>query len=133
LLELRDFAGARDAFFDALAYDPADRQAKFNLEWALRALASQTPPLPPEAARPPEERPPEPEATAEPERTEEPAPASEAEAAAQGKAEPETDAAQAKLTPEDVARWLESIRDVPPPGLHRDHEAGSAPRSGPQW
>jgi hypothetical protein len=147
LLELRDFAGARDAFFDALAYDPGDRQAKFNLEWSLRALESQTPPAPPEATRPPDEPPPEPDASAESEQAKEPqqqpapAPESEPDAAAQregeGEAEAETEkpppADVAPLTPEEVARWLESVRDVPPPGLRRAHEADSAPRSGPQW
>jgi len=142
LLELRDFAGARDAFFDALAYDPGDRQAKFNLEWALRALESQTPPLPPEAARLPEERSPEPEASAEPSKPEEPmpqpkpSPGSEPDAAAQDEAEPEAEAARedvAPLTPEDVARWLDSVRDVPPPGLRGAQETGSMPRNGPQW
>jgi tetratricopeptide (TPR) repeat protein len=141
LLELRDFAGARDAFFDALAYDPGDRQAKFNLEWSLRALESQTPPVPPEATRPLEEPPPESEASAESERREEPqqqplpAPENEPDAAAQREAETEEapSADVAPLTAEEVARWLESIRDVPPPGLRRAQEAGSAPRSGPQW
>jgi tetratricopeptide (TPR) repeat protein len=143
LLDLRDFAGARDAFFDALAFDPGDRQAKFNLEWSLRALESETPPPPPEAARPREEPPPESEAAAEQEQTEEPAqqpmpsPESEPNAAAQREAEGEAGAAPpadvAPLTPEDVARWLDSVRDVPPPGLRRAHEAASAQRSGPQW
>ena len=139
LLELRDFAGARDAFLDALAYDPGDRQAKFNLEWALRALESRTPPPPPEATRPLEEPPPDSEASAEPEQAEEPqpqpapSPASESDAAGQRKADAAPPADVAPLAPEDVARWLESIRDVPPPGLHRDLEAGSTRRSGPQW
>jgi Ca-activated chloride channel family protein len=145
LLELRDFAGARDAFFDALAYDPGDRQAKFNLEWSLRALASETPPVPPEATRPPDEPPAEPEASAESEQAKEPqqqpapAPESEPDAAAQREAEAEAETEKpppadvAPLTPEEVARWLESVRDVPPPALRRAHEADSAPRSGPQW
>jgi Ca-activated chloride channel family protein len=34
-----DLAGARNAFFDALALDPRDSRAQFNLEWTLRALA----------------------------------------------------------------------------------------------
>jgi tetratricopeptide (TPR) repeat protein len=32
---------ARDAFFDALAINPADRNARFNLEWTLLALDEQ--------------------------------------------------------------------------------------------
>lgn len=142
LLELRDFAGARDAFFDALAYAPDDRQAKFNLEWALRALEQQSPPTAP-AEPPPRPEPPPPDAgddsatapapqasAAEPEPASEPEPSPErgpergAEGAAGAPPEP--------LAPEEVARWLGSVRDVPPPALRRAHGAG-APRSGPQW
>ncbi len=142
LLALRDFAGARDAFFDALAYAPGDRQAKFDLEWALRALESQTPPPPPEAKRPSDEPKPEPEARSEepkpdeakPEPAPQPQPLpsqrSPADAAAPGKTEP---AAPAPLSPEEVARWLDSVRDVPPPALRRAHESGGAARTGPQW
>ncbi len=42
-LELGDLERARDAFFDALALAPHDREARFNLEWTLDALRSQTP------------------------------------------------------------------------------------------
>jgi Ca-activated chloride channel homolog len=139
LLELGDFAGARDAFFDALAYDPRDGQAKFNLEWALRALESELPPPPSAMPGPSEPPPPEPEADvdadadektqSEPKPEPEPSPSSEPEAAAEGGAEP----APAPLAPEDVARWLESVRDVPPPGLRGAHETSGAPRRGPQW
>jgi tetratricopeptide (TPR) repeat protein len=59
-LELGDLERARDAFFDALALAPHDREARFNLEWTLDALRSQTlateaPPEPeiPAAAIPP--------------------------------------------------------------------------------
>jgi Ca-activated chloride channel family protein len=138
LLELRDFAGARDAFFDALAYAPDDRQAKFNLEWALRALEQQAPPTPPPEALPhPETPPPDPgddSATAPaPESSEaEPEPAPQPEPAAEHAAEGAAPAAPEPLAPEEVARWLESVRDVPPPALRRAHGAGG-PRSGPQW
>jgi len=126
LLELGDFAGAGDAFFDALAYAPRDAEAKFNLEWALRAQGSEPPPPPPPT--PSSEPPPpdaEPEEAAEQPPAPEPAPAPPSEAG---------DAAeQPALAPEDVARWLESVRDVPPPALRGAGEAGSAPRRGPQW
>lgn len=45
-----DLAGARDAFFAALEDDPDDREARFNLEWALAALEPQ--PAPPATAPP---------------------------------------------------------------------------------
>jgi Ca-activated chloride channel family protein len=140
LIERGDFAGARDAFFDALAYAPDDRQAKFNLEWALRALEAQAPPPPPETPQP-SERPPtdsEPEADAEapapapetaegePERAPQPEPGERG-----GEAGPGT--APEPLAPEEVARWLDAVRDVPPPALRRAHGAGAGQRSGPQW
>jgi Ca-activated chloride channel family protein len=46
-----DLAAARDAFFDALALQPQDPHAQFNLEWTLRALAAHLPP-PPETRAP---------------------------------------------------------------------------------
>jgi Ca-activated chloride channel family protein len=140
LLELGDFAGARDAFFDALAYAPDDRQAKFNLEWALRALERQAPPpAPPEAPPRPETPPPDGDDgddSAEapmPEASEaEPEPAPQPEPAGERRTEGEAGAPPEPLAPEEVARWLESVRDVPPPALRRAHGAGAA-RSGPQW
>ena len=142
LLELGDFAGARDAFFDALAYAPDDRQAKFNLEWALRALEQQAPPLPPPEPPPPSETPPpdpddnDDDAAAPPPEVSEPEPAPQPEPApepgAERGGEGAAEAAPEPLAPEEVARWLESVRDVPPPALRRAHGAG-APRSGPQW
>lgn len=63
-LERSQLGMARDAFFEALAFDPSDRRARFNLEWTLLALATRPPespqpgrdpagPEPPEAAREP--------------------------------------------------------------------------------
>jgi Ca-activated chloride channel family protein len=45
-LALGDLPGARDAFFDALALEPHEPHAQFNLEWTLRALAEHVPPPP---------------------------------------------------------------------------------------
>jgi Ca-activated chloride channel family protein len=45
----RRFGAARDAFLDALALAPDDTQARFNLEWSLRALTQM--PAPPEQRR----------------------------------------------------------------------------------
>ena len=46
-LDRNDLAAARDAFFDALALDPGDAQARFDLEWTLRALRAAPPKSPP--------------------------------------------------------------------------------------
>ena len=143
LLELRDFAGARDAFFDALAYAPDDRQAKFNLEWALRALEKQAPPPPPEAPPRSDTAPPDPDRddaddpAAPPPEVSEPDPAPQPEPAPEPGPERGAEGAAAAappepLAPDEVARWLESVRDVPPPALRRAHGAGAS-RSGPQW
>lgn len=60
-----DLISARDAFFDALALAPDDREARFNLEWTLRALAERPPPEARPAPRQGEERPPNPGARGE--------------------------------------------------------------------
>ena len=137
LLALGDFAGARDAFFDALAYAPDDRQAKFNLEWALRALEQQAPPEAPDGAETPPELEPEPSADAreagEPDSESPPEPEPGPEPGPEGGAGDAAGAAPEPLAPEEALRWLESVRDVPPPALRRAHGAGGAPRSGPQW
>jgi Ca-activated chloride channel family protein len=49
-----DLEAARDAFFDAIALAPGDREAKWNLEWTLRALAQRPPP--PERGGKPDDR-----------------------------------------------------------------------------
>lgn len=49
-LETGDLEAARDAFFDALAFNPSDDKARFNLEWTLAALIE----IPPEETRPDE-------------------------------------------------------------------------------
>jgi tetratricopeptide (TPR) repeat protein len=42
-LEREDLPAARRAFLDALAMDPGDERARFNLEWTLLALAQRAP------------------------------------------------------------------------------------------
>lgn len=56
LLAQDDLEGARDAFFDALALAPGEREAQFNLEWTLRALAER-PASPPQPSDTGERRP----------------------------------------------------------------------------
>ena len=87
LLEQDDLEAARDAFFDALAFDPHDEKARFNLEWTLMALERQPPPLPqpiPDVSEPESQAAPptgQPRKAAEPEleRPPEPVPLSEAQ------------------------------------------------------
>jgi Ca-activated chloride channel family protein len=87
-LERGDLPAARDAFLDALAFDPDDEEARFNLEWTLVAEATREPPPPaPPAEQPPRQAPPpppdvpvDPEEQSEPElRPPEPAPLSPAQ------------------------------------------------------
>jgi Ca-activated chloride channel family protein len=118
-LEAGALEAARDAFFDALALAPADREARFNLEWTLRALASR-PPEPPPA--------PEPEPEASERRDPLPAPdAGAAEAPLPGPPPP----ADAEL----LRRWLDRVEDDLGRALR---SAAGTPRaargdSGPAW
>jgi Ca-activated chloride channel family protein len=131
-LESGDFAGARDAFFDALALAPDDAEAKFNLEWALRALASAPPPPEPAPGEAGEEPPASEEEAVAEEEAPEPAPAPEAaepapaDAGDAGREEP-------ALTPEEVARWLEAVEDRPLPAFRAALDEDTGPRTGPQW
>jgi tetratricopeptide (TPR) repeat protein len=146
-----DLEAARDAFFDGLALAPGDRRAQFNLEWTLRALASQPPP--PRGGQPqPEDGKPEPGDEGEPAEKPEPDP-SEPEGEAEAP-QPETrphegDEAQeqaeaprenpVQLDPEAARRWLESVADDPARALHaaargREGEERRGQRSeGPGW
>jgi Ca-activated chloride channel family protein len=118
-LERGDLEAARNAFFDALALDPSDRQARFNLEWTLMALAKRAPPPLPEARKPGQEG----EKPRAKRREPEPGPADE-EAAA-----PLPDEAQRR-------RWLDRVRDDPTHALRAaaraQRRAGSG-RGAPAW
>jgi len=131
LLEAGDFEAARDAFFDAIALAPDDEAAKFNLEWALRALSAAPPP--PEAGEPSGEPPPEGEEREDeaeaPAPLPEDAPQPEPAPAEAGDSLPR----HAELTPEDVARWLDAVPDRPLPAFRASVEEAPGPRSGPQW
>lgn len=79
-LENGDLEAARDAFFDALAVDPSDDKARFNLEWTLAALIEN----PPELTRPDQEPGPHSDSQSEPDDPDEtdrdePTPASQSE------------------------------------------------------
>lgn len=97
-LEGGDLAGARDAFFDALALDPGDQEARFNLEWTLKALPKDPPPAP---------GPPRQESSA----PELPDPEAPPQAAAE--AEPEPAQAPQALDEAQRQRWLGRVQDDP--------------------
>jgi len=115
---------ARDVFLESLALDPAS-DARFNLEWTLRALAA-PPPRPPgspaSADESEREQPrPEPDQAAPPERPRPraaPAPANEP---------------PPPLSPEEVARWLERTGDDPSRALRALREEGSERRRSSPW
>jgi Ca-activated chloride channel family protein len=86
-----EFAAARDAFFDALALAPGDREARFNLEWALAALAEGPPAAPAEPPPAPASDPAPPESAPEPARLE--------------------PSAAPALDPDERRRWLGRVRD----------------------
>jgi Ca-activated chloride channel family protein len=98
-LERGDPAAARDAFFDALALEPASREARFNLEWSLQALEQR--PATPDPPPPP----PEPRSTPPPS----PRPAPEEGAAPESSPSP----AARPLDDEQRRRWLDRVRDDP--------------------
>jgi Ca-activated chloride channel family protein len=109
---------ARDAFYDALACDAADREARFNLEWTLRALGAKPPPAAGagrDDAAPPADAPaPTPDAGKR-----QTAPARPAPDAPAPRPEPRPDAqggaarTPAALAPDAVERWLERVSDDP--------------------
>jgi Ca-activated chloride channel family protein len=119
---------ARLAFFDALALDPEDAAARFDLEWTLAALARRPPPPPAQAAgeKPAVKRPqPAPEAP----------PRSEAEPAPGQKREPAQ--VPPTLSGEERRRLLNRVPDDPSRALRltaRSDLGGATARGeGPAW
>jgi Ca-activated chloride channel family protein len=127
-----DLEAARDAFFDALAVDPSDRAARFNLEWTLQALRRRLPA--PVAA---------PEEAEVGERDEADAPPSEPED--DPREAPQDPRAEARpseapepppLTAEERRRWLERAADDPKQWLRaaaREREDMRRRPAGPAW
>jgi len=123
-LQLEDWERARDAFFAALALDPEDETARFNLEWTLAAMRGDADaPTPGDTASPtPPSDDPEPEADgSESEST--------GEASAPSGGEPALDEAARRA-------WLDRIHEEPgdwlrgggaPPG------SAPSPNSVPVW
>jgi Ca-activated chloride channel family protein len=110
---------ARDAFYDALAFDASDREARFNLEWTLRALGAKPPPAAGagrDEAAPPSDAPvPTPDPGGRGPDEADPSPASPA---AQPEPRPHAEGSPAArsptaLAPEAVERWLERVTDDP--------------------
>jgi Ca-activated chloride channel family protein len=128
-LALGDLETARDAFFDALALAPGDREARFNLEWTLEGLAT----------RPPAAPPPQPESTPL---------TSEAEGPAANRPPPPTEALPTSAAvqvglPADApppseaerARWLSRVDDDPTRSIRTAtrREGRDRRRYGPAW
>jgi tetratricopeptide (TPR) repeat protein len=139
LLERGDFEGARDAFFDALALDPGDRRAKFNLEWTLRALAQRPEPG---GDAPRDEHEGSGLRDAPPDVPGDVPPESEREKSPQGRPEPDERGEEGRaraplpaLEPAEARRWLRTVEDHPERAL-RDAARAAAPpraRTGPRW
>jgi len=135
-LERRDLAAARDAFFDALALDPSDAQARFNLEWTLRALRV-APPKPPPAGDSSERAASQPPAAGD-ERNRSPqrAPEASPEKAAPANSDPARGFAP-KLDPGELATWLDAASDHSDLSMQSAAQGGRAtprPSDGlPQW
>lgn len=115
-LEQGDFEGARDAFFDALALAPEDREARYNLEWALAAL-------------PPPETPPEPEPGEQGEQDE------RAEPRPEPRSEQPKRAQSAEPSAEQRRRWLGRVKDDLTHALRSAARSGEPERlrRGPAW
>jgi tetratricopeptide (TPR) repeat protein len=123
-----EFEAARLAFFDALALDPEDAMARFDLEWTLAALAR----------RPPSG----PGATANEERESQlPRPAPEAPRTQEREPEPgehrEPEPGPPALGAEERERLLERIPDDPRRALRLTARSGgrggTAHTEGPAW
>jgi Ca-activated chloride channel family protein len=123
-----ELEAARLAFFDALALDPADAMARFDLEWTLAALARRPPPSPGAAAN--EER---------ESRLPQPAPeaprTAEREPASGEHREPEP--GPPELGPEERERLLARVPDDPRRALRLTARSGgrggTARAEGPAW
>jgi tetratricopeptide (TPR) repeat protein len=125
---------ARDAFLDALALAPDDAEARFNLEWTLRALAA----APPAKQKKDEEEQEQDKQRPEPELPDPsqqgggerpppggPRPAPQFDLAAAERFAPE-------LSPDRVERWLDAVADDPSRGLRDAAREQQGRRGGPE-
>jgi Ca-activated chloride channel homolog len=119
-LRRKRFEVARDAFLDALALAPDDAQARFNLEWAQRALAEQ-PDAPRKRAGDDESQQDERPDPQQPDANEPPAPRPDpTRQAERSQPTPKPDAGRnyaPELAPDRVEKWLDAVGDDPSRGL----------------
>jgi tetratricopeptide (TPR) repeat protein len=125
-IDARELEAARDAFLEALALAPDDARARFNLEWALRALAE--PPPPPAPGRDEQQEQDEQErGEAEPS-PRAPAQEGEDEAPAESPADEAGEQAPPRFAPQlaeqEVERWLDEVHDSAGAALRAATEAG---------
>lgn len=154
-LEDQHLAPARDAFLDAIALDPTDRRAKWNLEWTLRALRrSESPPggraKPSPDQGTPRPKPqraqaaPKPKAPGTTGEARRRSPAESGRRAGPGRVLPRAGAAGAesnapalRLDPEAVRHWLDAVQDDAGSAFQAAARAGGAGSSsralGPRW
>jgi Ca-activated chloride channel family protein len=155
-LEIGPLVKARDAFYEALALEPDDDEARFNLEWTLLAIerdASAKPPLDrmkePSARRDPEDDregsrdgPADPEDGSLAMRPDRDDSSGEESAAPEQSAMPQSPRADAgerarlePIDPAELQRWLERIEDDPSRSMRaRARGDGSHhTKSGPSW
>lgn len=138
-LEDGDFENARDAFFDALALRPDDREARFNLEWTLRALRAEPPPPPPPGASGDGDDPEDDEQEAEPpprgDREQAPPSAANEEEARAGA--PDRQRFAPALDETEVAHWLSQVDDAADQALRAAAGPDDEPRprrgAAPAW
>ncbi len=117
---------ARDAFFDALALAPQDAEARFNLEWTLRAIREQ------EEQRSAEHDA-EPGGEPEPEVAPLPLPSAPFPPEAPPETASDAEARLPTLTAEEVARWLDAVEDDPLASLRRTGGDGPGGPRGGAW
>ena len=142
-LDARELADARDAFFEALALAPDDAEARFNLEWTLRAMEAEPPPQ--AAGRDAEEEPRAGEESREGEPGE-PSPGhpdtEDEEPGAPGTGEGSEDREPRRFAPmlseAEVEHWLDQVPDAAGAALRAAAEPQNAarprrPRAVPAW
>lgn len=120
-------ADARDAFFEALALDPEDREARFNLEWTLRALDDETPPSGQGQEGGEEPEPPK-DAATPPEGADRGGDESTAPSAPPEESVPTSPRFAPSLTEREVERWLDEVQDSAGAALRAAAEAGEEGR-----
>lgn len=125
-----DLEAARDAFFDALAFNPSDDKARFNLEWTLAALIER----PPDGTRPDEEPETDSESKSTPDETDGDEPAAASQRVPELRPPAERDAAPAaggprpaRLSEKQLLRSLARVTDDLERSIRAAARAGASP------